>query len=123
MEKRRKRRFPAILAALAAVTLLLGSSSSGAVRLRRSSSLYHSRLAMAHSHTWGEQSPRKVSGLSPSFFFVCPTIHRKRQNPTKYFLEIAGTENACPRSGEGGQAFVVKLSKGHNLFVVFHYIY
>ena len=44
--------------------------------------------------------------MSPSFFFVCPTIHRRWQNPTQNFQEVVGTENACPRSVGGGQAFV-----------------
>ena len=42
-----------------------------------------------------------------------------------FSAKLESIEKACPRSGEGGQSFVVKLSKGHsyNLSVVFHYIY
>ena len=40
--------------------------------------------------------------------FVCPTIHRRRQNPTKIFRKIKSTENACPLSMEGGQALDAK---------------
>ena len=56
------------------------------------------------------------STMSPSFFFVCPTIHRRWQNPTQNFQEVADVENACPRSGGGGQAL---NTKGWNLTHIF----
>lgn len=103
MDKRRKRRFPAILAALAAVTLLLGSSSSGAAALPERGPLPAKRAAEVSRKTADPKSrstPEKAVHEEP---LPCPIPETEAVEDTYFdnavFLGDSRTEGLSLYSG------------------------